>query len=344
GKLLDLREFFAKQPAEQALIENTYYRFDQGKKVIGTGLATGVVLLYFNKDIFDKAGIPYPPAAADQAWTWDKFVEVSKKLTRDRSGNNATSPKFEPTKIDTYALAFPQSWWGYMALIYSNEGKIASDDGTTLLLNQAPDVQVLQALQNYIVTDHLSPKPTQNQNLPASDILMETGKVAMGIDGMWKVLDYSKLKLHWGVAALPYFKKPITILLSAPKVIFAATKHPNEAFEFYQYISDPQQVDLFKDGLWAPLQKRYFTDPKLLASWLDAKPGVYPRESKDVIVDYTLNHVAPQPPVYWLKNVQQIMNEAVTPALDEIWNGKLNAQQAMDEAVRKAKPLMQGRW
>ncbi|HEY0790210.1 MAG TPA: sugar ABC transporter substrate-binding protein [Chthoniobacterales bacterium] len=344
GKIFDLASFYARQPPDESLLESTYYRFDGGKKVIGTGLATGVVLMYYNKDLFDRAGVAYPPAAADQAWTWDKFVDAAKKLTRDRNGNNATNSKFDPDKVDSYGLSFPQSWWGYMSFIYSNDGQIASEDGTRLLLNQPADVQVLQALQDLIYVHHVCPKPTQSQNLPASDILMQTGKVAMGIDGMWKVLDYSKLHQRWGMAALPIFKKPVTIVISTPKVIFAGTKYPEQAFEFYRYISDPKQVELFKEGLWAPLEKRYYTDPALLASWLQGKAGVYPAEARDVVVDYTLNHAAPQPPVYWLKNIQQIMDEAVTPAVDLIWSGKTSAQDALNQAVRKATPLMQGRW
>ena len=42
GKLLDLTPYFAKQPADKSLLESSYYHFDHGKKVLGTGLATGI--------------------------------------------------------------------------------------------------------------------------------------------------------------------------------------------------------------------------------------------------------------------------------------------------------------
>jgi multiple sugar transport system substrate-binding protein len=113
------------------------------------------------------------------------------------------------------------------------------------------------------------------------------------------------------MGALPYFKEPTTIVLSVPKVIFAATKHPDEAFVFYLYISDPTKVELFKTGLWAPLEKRYFTDPAFTKEWLEGQPGVYPPEARDVLIDYTLNHASPPPPMYWLRNIDRIMNEAV---------------------------------
>ncbi len=41
--------------------------------------------LFYNKDLFDEAGIEYPPSSTDDpnfaAWTWEKFVEVAQALT-----------------------------------------------------------------------------------------------------------------------------------------------------------------------------------------------------------------------------------------------------------------------
>jgi multiple sugar transport system substrate-binding protein len=344
GKLLDLAPYFAKQPADKSLLESAYYHFDHGKKVLGTGLATGIILLYYNKDLFDKAGVPYPPSKAEQAWTWDQFVQVAKKLTKDKNGNDATSPKFDPENIVTYGLSLPQDWWSYLTFIYSNKGGMVNEDGTEPLINKPEAVEVLQKLRDAIFIDHIAPRPTQNKTLPSADILMQTGKIAMTFNGMWRVIDFSQLHIKWGIGALPYFKEPLTIVLSVPKVIFSATKYPDQTFEFYQYISDPKRVALFKEGLWAPLEKSYFTDPALMKEWLDAKPGVYPPESRDVIVDYSLHHAAPPPPQYWLRNIDRIMNEAITPAMDQLWSGKVDAQAAADQAAEKMKPLLQGRW
>jgi multiple sugar transport system substrate-binding protein len=315
-----------------------------GKTLIGTGLATGVILTYYNKDIFDAAGVPYPPAKASEAWSWDQFVGYAKKLTKDRNGKTADQAGFDPTAIDTYGISFPTWWGGYLPFIYSNGGRFASEDGKTLLLNQPAAVEALQKLQDLIYKDHVAPTPTQSHNLPTADILLQSKKVAMGIDGMWKVTDFANLRFNWGVGVLPKLKEPVTVVVSVPKVIFAATKHPKEAFEFYSYISDPTKVALFKEGLWAPHEKEYFTDPAKIASWLTAQKGVYPPESIDAIVEYELNHTPNQPPVYWLKNINRITDEAVTPAIDQLWNGTKTAQEATDEAVKNGAPLMQGRW
>jgi hypothetical protein len=65
----------------------------------------------------------------------------------------------------------------------------------------------------------------------------------------------------------------------------------------------------------------------------------------DAIVDYTLNHVPEQSPPYWLKNIGPIIDQAVDPNIQKMLNDpNLSAQQAMDDAVKTAAPLMQGRW
>ena len=39
---------------------------------------TDIWLTYYNKKIFDDAGVPYPEA---EGWTWEKYVETAEKLT-----------------------------------------------------------------------------------------------------------------------------------------------------------------------------------------------------------------------------------------------------------------------
>lgn len=41
--------------------------------------------MFYNKDMFDAANVEYPPTNADEAWSWDEFVEVAKQLTLDTS-------------------------------------------------------------------------------------------------------------------------------------------------------------------------------------------------------------------------------------------------------------------
>jgi multiple sugar transport system substrate-binding protein len=63
--LLDLSSMFGPDD-DQPLAAST---FTYQEKPVAYFLANEIWLLYFNKDIFDKAGIPYPPQKAENAWT-----------------------------------------------------------------------------------------------------------------------------------------------------------------------------------------------------------------------------------------------------------------------------------
>lgn len=341
GTILDLTPYMGANP-ERQYVKSTIYR--AGDVLMGTGLATGVMLFYYNKDVFDAAGVPYPPAKASEAWTWDEFVQNAKLLTRDRAGKTAADPAFNPDEIDTYGVTLPSWWGGWYPFVMSNGGQFASEDGTKLLLNSPEAVEALQNFQDLVYVDHVMPNPTQSSSLPTGDVLMQSRKVAMSMDGMWRVTDFAKLGINWGVAVLPKYKEPETVVLSVPKVIFSTTKHPDEAYKFYSYISDPAQVGLFKSGLWAPHEQAYFTDPALLDTWVTAEGSAYPPEAMDAIVDYTLNYTPEQSPVYWVQNIGQILSEAVDPNIQNMMNGKVTAQEAMDAAVKASEPMMQGRW
>ena len=142
----------------------------------------------------------------------------------------------------------------------------------------------------------------------------------------------------WGMGVLPYFKEPTTIICEAPLGIFTSSKHPEEAFQLFKALGDTAS-----NGLWMPLHLEDYTEPVRISQWLNRRPGVYPAETRSVLVDYTVNHTPRQIPFYWLRNYGQILAEAITPALSLMWAGEANAQQAMDQAVQEGQKLLPGR-
>ena len=56
------------------------YAYDQ--KLYGLPYFQDVIGLFFNKKLFDEAGIPYP----DETWTWETVEEVGRKLTDNKNG------------------------------------------------------------------------------------------------------------------------------------------------------------------------------------------------------------------------------------------------------------------
>ena len=342
GKVIDMTDVVRSDHDLSSRIPETYYDFAPGK-TLGTSTSTEIILMFYNKGVLDRLGLPYPPSKADEAWSWDTFVSVARQLTTDINGRRPGAPGFDPERVDVYGVMFDTSlWFNYYPFIYSNGGEIVNADGTRLLLDSAEATQAIQRLADLMWVHHVAPTPAQAKRLPSADVMLQTGKLAMTIGGQWKLLDYSSMQgLRVGVAVLPKMKQPRTLILGSPTVIFAGSQHLDAAIKLYKFHNDPKAVDLFARGLWMPLQKAYYTDPELIASWID-NPA-HPSESIDAIVNYTLCCVV-RTPHYYVKNFGQIADQVIQPAVDRVWNDEASAAEAMRQAVREASPLLAGRW
>ncbi|MEZ4737524.1 MAG: sugar ABC transporter substrate-binding protein [Caldilineaceae bacterium] len=342
GKLLDLTDYFKEDPEASSRLPQAFYRFGEDR-ILGTNTAGEIMLLFYNKANFDTAGLAYPPTKAGEAWTWDEFVDACKQLTIDANGNTAASADFDPESIDTYGCNVPNWWASWNSFIESNGGQMFSDDGMTALLDSPESKQVFQALYDLVYVHHVAPTPAASES--REDVTLRTGKLAMQVDGHWATLGLAQTEgLEFGIGVLPSFQEPKTTFLGGVTVIFGTTKHPKEAFDFYvAHNSDIDLVPMFKGGLWMPLQAEYYTDPAKTEEWIRGQPGAYPEGAEDSVVDYAWNYSV-QAPIYWVKNWTQIMDEAITPAMQGLMANELTVDEAVNQAVTDAAPLMQGTW
>ncbi|MFC5649428.1 ABC transporter substrate-binding protein [Paenibacillus solisilvae] len=342
GKFLNLQDFLDKDTeiTPDALVPNITYSTEPGN-VIGIAPGPESFALFYNEDVFKEAGLTPPPAKAADAWTWDEFVEVAKKLTIDNKGKNAAEEGFDPKNIKQFGINLP-TWWGsYSNFIYSNGGDFLSEDGKTFGLNQPEAVEAIQKLADLINVYHVAPSPVQAKNIPGTNVALQTKKVAMAFDGQWASTGLAQSKFNYNVGVLPVMKDPMTTVVCGMFSIFKSSKHPQESWELLKALIDPDaSLDLITAGTWMPSHKDWYTDAALLSKWtenLDSRPSGY----KDAVVDIILNHSHPTPTAY-VKNFNKIM-DVVNPALDKVWFGKQTAKEAMDSIAAKAQEQVQGR-
>ncbi len=344
GKVLDLTDMFRADPELNGRLPDTFYYFAPDRTV-GTSTAVEITLLFYNKKLFDDAGIPYPPARAEEAWTWEEFVTVAKRLTTDINGHHPDDPEFDLTSVDVYGLSFGTEHWiwaDYYPFIYSNGGEIVNEAGTRLMLDSPQALEAIQNLRDLLWVHHVAPTPAEAERRPKGDVQFQTNKAAMVISGQWKLLDYAAMQgLALGVAVLPKMKEPKTLILGSPTVIFSSTPHREAALKLYKFHNDPRQVDLFARGLWMPLHRTYYTEPEAMRLWLDNE--AHPPESREAIAAYTLCCVV-RTPHYYVKNFGQIADEVIQPAMEQVWNNTATVSAAMAQAVAEAAKLLDGRW
>lgn len=310
---------------------------DSSGKVIGYSQNNEIITLYYNKDIFDEAKVPYPPDSADKAWTWDDFVKTAKLLTKDRSGKHPGDAGFDPNSIETYGVNMTLNYNNLQPFLYSNGGGIVSPKDGTFLLNKPESIEAIQAIGDLANKHNVMPKPSQSSTVPAADTALLTKRVAMVIDGQWslqvlaKTMNDKGLKLGMGV--LPKFKQPVTVNTGSVIEILQTEntkKHMAEAQEFYKFIMDPENsFQLIETGLAMPNEEKWFKEPELIKKWVENK--YHPKEYKTAVVDYGLNNVVQLSGYFWEDDTKA--QTIIMPPLDQVWLGKKSAQEVVNNDI-----------
>lgn len=290
--------------------------------------------LFYRRDLLEQAGVSPPPAKAEQAWTWEQFVEAAQLLTLDRNGRNAADPLFDKDHIVRYGVMF-ETWVEPLNnFIFSNGGEWVSPDGKQFTLNSPETAEAIQKLADLTNVYHVAPSPYASKQLPSLNVALQAGLTAMIIDGQWINLDLGKAKTDYDIGVLPKLKKSVTVGLSGATVIFQSSKHPEEAWLLYKWLADPNKaIDLYADGLWMPVFKEWYTDPELIDRWVNANPAAHPPGFKDAMMRQLLENGIPSVG-YYLHNQKEIYPE-VTAGLLPVLQGEKSAQEALDEIAEK---------
>lgn len=105
------------------------------------GVHPGWYGLYYNKAMFDQAGVDYPT----EDWTYEDLLEAAKKIAKPDEG--------------IYGYATPLNYWGFEAATRAFGGNPISADGTTVTLGEADARAALQFLVDAIFTHRITPSP-----------------------------------------------------------------------------------------------------------------------------------------------------------------------------------------
>ncbi|RUS48527.1 sugar ABC transporter substrate-binding protein [Cohnella sp. AR92] len=339
GKFLNLYELLErdKELKKEDFLDYLWYKSSPG---FAWGISTAAESfgLYYRKDLLEEAGVLPPPARAEEAWDWDRFIHEARKLTLDRSGRNALDPGFDKNHIARYGVMF-ETWSEPLNnFIFGNGGDWVSSDGTRFTLNEPEAAEAIQKLAELVNVYHVAPSPYESKSLPAMSIALQSGLAAMIVDGQWTNLDLGKAKVDYDIGVLPKLKRSITVGLSGATVLFSSSKHPQEAWLLYKWLSDPSKaINLYADGLWMPVLKKWYTDPELAAEWVNANPAAHPPGFKDAMMRQLLENGMPGVG-YYLRNQADIY-PAVTEGLLPVWQGEKTAQDALDDIAKQVSGL-----
>ncbi len=149
-------------------------------KMYGLPMGYNCQSLYFNQDMFDAAGIAYPPP--DGNYTWQDVRAWARQLTLDGNGNNADSPEFDADSVTQWGfttLAVTQGSAAYDNMLIAFGGSTMNlPDRQTCNLEHPDSIRAWQFIQDLIHVDRSTVGPDANQE-QAGYLRWVTGQVAM---------------------------------------------------------------------------------------------------------------------------------------------------------------------
>lgn len=177
--------------------------------------------LWYNKTMFDAAGVTYP----DDTWTWDDLKAAAVKLTK--------------TDGSQYGILAPlHNQEGYYNFVYQNGGTIVTSDRKS----GYDDPKTIEAMKFYfdLVREGLSPAITDDA---ARAEAFQNGLVAMAFFGSWNLSGFAAndyIVKNCDVAVLPKSNNggQATIFNGLGNAIAANTKHPDESWKWIEYLSN----------------------------------------------------------------------------------------------------------
>jgi len=331
GLLLDISDMYGQGEAKP--LDNLAFRY-QGKPV-AYSVANEILLLFYNKKMFDDAGVAYPPTSIDKAWTWDEFVNVAKQLTFDKNGKRPGDAGFDPQNIVQYGAMVENLTWQLEVWCLSNGGGFYNEDGTEVIINKPESIEAIQKVADLHLVHHVAPYSAGTTDDGVQRSLI-AGTVAMTTNGQWNIgtcLNTWKAEGNeYGVAVLPYMKKKVTLCTGGPNVVFAQTKYPRESMDWLKwYAQEENSWSLIEQGIWMPVLDKWYNDETLTRKWVE-NPNFPPYEDyKSAVVDVAKNlEVTKQASWYYVNNTVDF-NNLLGSILGDVWSGKITAEKAIND-------------
>ena len=204
------------------------------------------LVIFYNKDIFDKNQIPYPT----KDWNFGQFLETAQKLT-----NNGV-----------YGISFEEDSLFYLPYLMSEGGGILSDDLSRIIIEDKQSQKGLNFYADLRKKYHVAPLKEEIASATMAQMFLQ-GKIAMHLSGRWLVPKYrEEADFEWDVISFPNGDAgSIVPLDTSGWAISKSSKHKIQARKLVDYLSSKESIIEFsKSGLIVPARKDVTESPYFL--------------------------------------------------------------------------------
>lgn len=269
------------------------------------------VVLFFNKDLFDAAGLDYPTSD----WTWEDERAAAEALTDMDAG---VWGDYQPVSYNEF----------YKTLVQAG-GQFISDDGSAAAFNSAEGVAAAEWLTSK--PGEVMPTAEQGAGTPDFDTgLWADGKLAMWHTGIWMFGAADDSDFEWDIAVEPGDAQAASAVFSNGVAVAANSDAKEAAQDFAEFLTSSQtMVDVRLSAGW---ELPPMADESLLAPYLEQAPPA----NRQAVFD-SLDGIA-LPPVIGDKQAE--MQGIIDEHLTEAAAGRLTVEEALANAEAEVNDLL----
>jgi multiple sugar transport system substrate-binding protein len=285
----------------------------------GIPMASETTGLFYRTDRFEEVGLDpnHPPE------TWDELTEYAEKLT-----DTANS------KYGFVVFAPESAYYFYPWLWQAGATQLNPDDP----MDVTWDSEAGQRAANFYVNlAKYSPKDLLNATSWDGRVSFANGDVGMMVAGAWfagtLLTEFPDATGKWAAAPLPKDKRCATTIAGDHLVIFKASKHPEAAYKWIEFLSSPENMVAYNlgtpdyPGTLLPPRTSLLEDASLYVN----RPYLagFKDQMKCAFVE-----TADQPRYYELEQI-------LTEKLGSAFYGEIDGATAVIEAAKEAEALLQ---
>ncbi len=268
---------------DPALVD--FYKVE-GAGQLGIPFAVFPSFLMYNVDLFDEAGIPYPPRAYGESytdwegneheWNIDALTAVAKILSVDINGNDATMEAFDTENIVQFGYGTQFTDVRGRATLFG-AGNFVDADGNAVI----PDAwrEAEHWYHNAMWQEYFMP----NAVYSGSEIMgggsanwFDTGNMGMITNHLWYLgWGTANLDAAWDFGPVPAHNGVTTAKMHADTFsIMQGSEHPQEAFEVLTYLLGERAADL--TSLYGGMPARLSLQSDFIERTAAAQSEAYP--------------------------------------------------------------------
>jgi multiple sugar transport system substrate-binding protein len=313
-------------------------------KTIGVPIGVYPSVIFYNEDLFDKAGLDYPPSAyGDASWTYDKLIELAKPLTLDANGKDATSSDLDATKLNQWG------WGGFCGPFRTVPGKFGGNplgmdaEYKTTEMNTGGYLEGAQFIHDSIWETHVSPSSEElSSSFGGADNPFEGGTTGMWECFSWMAYAYPTFNnFNWNVAPIP--AGPHGDIVSPTNAdtfaISAHSKNPQQAWEVAKWLVEPEMLTRICGILGCMPSRKSLAD-----TWKKDMSEEYPNVDFQLFVDSIQYMDASPNNEQWVPNYQKVWDATENTADLLRTDGSLDVQATMDALDSEVQGYLDEYW